>query len=68
MHKHIDELVQGRHSSALAMSEWVIHFNGLFGDSGHRGPWSPYKPCNHNLYIGIVIFPHIDNTQYTGHK
>ena len=34
---------------------------------GHQGPYSPYKPCNHNLYIGIVIFPHIDNPQTTVH-
>ena len=44
------------------LSEWVIKFNGLFRDSGHRGPCSPYRPCNYNLYIGIIIFPHIDNT------
>ena len=43
-------------------SEWVIKFNGFSGDSGQRGPLSPYKPCNHSLYIGIIIFPHIDNT------
>ena len=47
--------------------EWV-KFNGLFRDIGHQGPCGPYKLCNHNLYIGIIIFPHIDNTQYTGHK
>ena len=41
--------------------EREIKFIGLFGDTGHRGPYSPYKPCNHNLYIGIIIFPHIDN-------
>ena len=41
--------------------EREIKFIGLFGDRGHRGPYSPYKPCNHNLYIGIIIFPHIDN-------
>ena len=34
-------------------------FIGLFEDRVHRGPYSPYKPCNHNLYIGIIIFPHI---------
>ena len=34
-------------------------FIGLFGDRGHRGPYSPYKPLNHNLYIGIIIFPQI---------
>ena len=44
------------------VSEWVIKFNCLFGDSGHGGPCSPYKPCNHSLYIGIITFPHIENT------
>ena len=47
-------------------SEWVIEFNGLSGDSGERGPYSPYKTCTHSLYIGIIIFPHIDNPQSTG--
>ena len=42
-----------------------IKFIGL-GDRGYRGPYSPYIPCNHNLYIGIIIFPHIDNPQSTG--
>ena len=41
------------------VGEWVIKFNGLSGDSGHRGPYSPYKLCNHSLYIGIMIFPHM---------
>ena len=41
--------------------EREIKFIGLFEDRGHRGPYSPYKPFNHNLYIGIIIFPHIDN-------
>ena len=27
-------------------------FIGLFEDRGHQGPYSPYKPFNHNLYIG----------------
>ena len=43
-------------------SEWVVKFNGLLGDSGQRGQGSPYKPCNRSLYIGINIYPHIDNT------
>ena len=47
---------------------WVIKSNGLSGDSGQRGPYSPYKPCNRSLYIGIIIFPHKDNTQSTGHN
>ena len=46
--------------------EREIKFIGLFGDRGHWGPYSPYKPCNHNLYIGVIIFPHIDNPQSTG--
>ena len=50
------------------MSEWVIKFNSLFKDSRHQRPYSPYKPCNHNLYIGIIIFLQIDNTQNTGHN
>ena len=44
-----------------------IKFIGLCGDRGHRGPCSPYKPCNRNLYIGMIIFPHIDNQQSTGY-
>ena len=47
--------------------EREIKFIGLFENRGHRGPYSPYKPFNHNLYIGIIIFPHIDNSQYTGY-
>ena len=53
-----DELVQ-------SWSEWVIKFNGLSGGSWQRGPYSPYKQCNH---IGNIIFPHIDNTKSTGHN
>ena len=40
-------------------------FISLLGDRRHRGP---YKPCNHILYIGIIIFPHIDNPQSTGYN
>ena len=45
-----------------------IKLIGLFGDRGHRGPYSQYKPCNHNLYIGVIIFSHIDNPQSTGYN
>ena len=48
--------------------EREIKFMGLFENRGHRGPYSPYKPFNHNLYIGIIIFPHIDNPQSTGYN
>ena len=47
------------------VSEWVIKFNRLFGNSGQPGP---YKSSNHSLYIGIIIFPHINNPQSTGHN
>ena len=50
------------------MSKWVIEFNGLFWDSGHRYQCSPYKLCNDNLYIGITSFLQVDNTQSTGHN
>ena len=39
-----------------------------FSDCGQRGPYSPYKPCDHNLNIGISIFPQIDNTQSIGYN
>ena len=47
---------------------WERGREGFLGDRGHQRPYSQYKPCNHNLYIGIIIFPHIDNTQSTGHR
>ena len=52
----------------IAKREREIKFIGLFGDKGHRGPYSPYKPCNDSLYIGIIIFPHIDNPQFKGYN
>ena len=39
-----------------------LRLSAFLGDRGHRGP---YKPCNNNLYMGIVIFPHIDNKSLT---
>ena len=53
------------HEHERWVSEWVIKFNSLSGDGGQRGPFSPYEPCNHSLYIAIIIFPHIGNTQST---
>ena len=50
------------------MSEWVIKFKGLSGDSRQQGPYSRYKPCNHSLCIGIIISPHIEDTQSKGHN
>ena len=51
-------------SQEMLKRERDIKFISLFGDRGHRGPYSPYKPYNHNLYIVIIIFPHIDNPQF----
>ena len=62
-------ILQSSYPLALMLkgiSEWVIKFDGLSGDS-RRGPYSPYKLCNRGLYIGMIIFPHLDNTQSTGH-
>ena len=52
----------------LWVREREIKFIGLFWDRGHRGPYRPYNLCNHNLYIGIIIFHHIDNPQSTGYS
>ena len=62
-----DEHVLLPHVEERREREREIKFIGLFENRGHRGPYSPYKPFNHNLYIGIIIFPHIDNPQYTGY-
>ena len=40
----------------------------IFISYGQWGPCIPYKPRNHNLYIGIIIFLHIDNPQPTGYN
>ena len=67
--QHQDAVLPVFSAANLALaSEWVIKFNSLSGDSRQQGPYSPYKLCNHSLYIGIIIFPHIDNTQSTGHN
>ena len=64
--KIITRLILGLHPANERKRE--IKFIGLFEDRGHQGPYSPYKPFNHNLYIGIIIFPHIDNPQSIGYN
>ena len=59
---------QGSTGCWYISQKWVIKFNGLFWDSGHWGPCSQYKLCNHNLYVGVIIFPHRDNTQHISQK
>ena len=49
----------------ISMGEREIKFISLFGDREHQGP---YKLCNHNIYIGIIVFPHIDDPQSTGYN
>ena len=56
------------HVGWVGVGKGVIRFDGLSRDSEQRGPYSPYKTYKHSLYIGIIIFPHIDNTQSTGHN
>ena len=34
----------------------------------HYAKRTDVLPCNHSLYIGIFMFPHIDNPQSTGHN
>ena len=58
------EMLQGVHShwcdrfdlNQCMISEWVIIFISLSGDSRQQGPYSPYKPCNRSLYIGIIMY------------
>ena len=50
----------GRRANVKPKREWVIKF------LGHQVPCSPYKSCNHVIYIGIITFPHKDGAQFTG--
>ena len=40
----------------ITVSEWVSEW------VSERASERASEPCNHSLYIGIIIFPHIDNT------
>ena len=59
--RHHIEIIFFQYFTQITEREREIKFIGLFENRGHRGPYSPYKPFNHNLYIGIIIFPHISN-------
>ena len=48
------------------VTEW-LSLTAFLG-SRQWGSCNPYKPCNHNLYIGMIIFPHIDNPQSTDYN
>ena len=63
-----DEIYSLRLGPMDGEREREMKFISLFVDRGHRGPYRPYKPCNQNLYIGIIIFPRIDNPQSTGYN
>ena len=41
-------------------SEWVTEGGREEFISFFQTSRSLYMPCNHDLYIGIIIFPHID--------
>ena len=47
----------------LTWREWLSLTNSLF--VRYQGP---YKPCDDNLYIGIIISPSIYNIQCTDHN
>ena len=47
-------------SVGRSVSKWVIKFKGLFPVSGHRGPWSPYKPS-----VGRLLSFDNTSTQYS---
>ena len=41
----------------MQMGEWLSFT--AFSDSGQRDPYNPYKLYDHNLYIGLIIYPHV---------
>ena len=50
-----------------------ISFNFMFfsctiSTNEEDDDYSLYNPCNHSLYIEIIIFLHIDNPQSTDHR
>ena len=47
----------------MQVSEWL----SLTAFLGQRGLCNPYKPCYHNIYIGIKMFPRMNNMQVTGY-
>ena len=49
------------------VSEW-LSLMAFWGTADMGGPYSPYKPYNQSPNTGIIIFPHIDNTQSAGHN
>ena len=50
------------------MSEWVSELNILLSESRQQGPCYPEKLYKNNIYIGIIISLHIDNTHFTGYN
>ena len=54
-----------------SLSKWENNWLTLIVFHGQWAPRSlcnPYKPCDHNLHIGIMIFLHIDNTHSRGYN
>ena len=45
-----------------------MDFYIIFSISGNFGLTHSHVWCNHNLYIGIIISPHIDDTQSTAYN
>ena len=40
------------------VSEWVTGWLTKFNSLSRT--FNPYKPCKHNLFMGIVILPYVD--------
>ena len=52
-------------ASSQQVSDWVNKFIGLPRTTTNHVSYKQQKPCYHDIYIGIVIFRHKDNTQST---
>ena len=46
------------------VSEWVIKFDGISGDSRQQGPYSPYKRVILAYTIDLILDTH--SIEYTG--
>ena len=60
-HHHKTDEISSPKRTALAVSEWLNLTACL--RQWTWGPYNWYKLCNHNLFIGFIIFPH--NLQVT---
>ena len=58
-------------SRVTSIPGWVCKWFSLITFFGHwaSSPCNhPHKPCEHNLYTEIIIFPHKENTRWTDYN